>query len=102
MLIKKLKLLLTYSKDFLFFSILISFLSYFIYYKTGNSALSFIIWFKIITCLVGIFIHQNRKSKEIFFYMNNGIGKNELMPLSVMLDFLFWLIGMIFIVKFTQ
>ena len=99
MIIKKLRLLLIYSKDFLFYSILITILSYFIYYNTGNSGLTIIIWFKIITSIIGIFVHQDRKSNELFFYMNNGLGKKELMTTTVGLDLGIWTVGMIALVR---
>ncbi|MCB0664684.1 MAG: hypothetical protein KDC80_02630 [Saprospiraceae bacterium] len=76
-----------------------SLLSYYTYYVTGLGFLTAIIWFKIITSAIGIFIHQERKSKEQFFYMNNGMGKKELMTLSVLVDFAIWLPGMIYLVK---
>ena len=101
MISKKLKLLSIYSKDFLFYSILITFLSYYSYYIAGISALTAIIWFKIITSTIGIFIHQARRSKELFFYMNNGMGKIELMTMAVIVDFVIWLSGMIILVKST-
>ena len=99
MVAKKLRLLSIYAKDFLVFALLLSLLSYFIYFITGNSALNIIFWFKIITTGIGIYVHQNRKAKELFFYMNNGLGKRQLMITAVAVDIGVWLLGMIILVN---
>ena len=101
MISKKLKLLSIYSRDFLFYSILMSFLSYYSYYVSGLYFLTAIIWFKLTTTAIGIFIHQDRKAKELFFYMNNGLAKKELMTAAVIVDLGIWIFGMIVIVKWT-
>lgn len=99
MILKKLRLILFYSRDYLVFSILITLLTYSIYYTIGNGSLTAIFWFKFITLLVGIIIHQQRKSKELFFYMNNGLGKKELMISSSILDLGIWFLGIILMIK---
>jgi hypothetical protein len=99
MVLKKLTLVLFYSRDFLTFSIIITLLTYSIYYTIGNTSLTAIFWFKLITILGGISIHQRRKSKELFFYMNNGLGKRELMISSAILDLGIWLFGIILMIK---
>ena len=99
MVTKKLKLLFIYAKDFLVFALLLSLLSYFIYFMAGNGVLNIIFWFKIITTAIGIYVHQNRKAKELFFYMNNGLGKRQLMITAVVVDLGIWLLGMIILVN---
>ncbi len=99
MVFKKLRLLTIYARDFLFYATLITLLSYYIYFNTGISALNIIIWFKLITTTGGIFFHQKRKARELYFYMNNGLGKIELMMATALLDLLLWIIGMIVIVN---
>ena len=101
MISRKLKLLSLYAGDFLVFSLSMTLLSFYVYYATGVGFLTAIIWFKIMTSAVGILVHQERKSKELFFYMNNGLGKKELMIITVSVDFVIWLFGMICIVKST-
>ncbi len=88
-----------YAKDFLFYSMLITLLSYFIYSMTGIGALTALIWFKLITSAGGIFMHQNRKAQELAFYMNHGIGKKDLMVTAVIGDLLLWIVGIVVLVK---
>lgn len=95
------RLLWEYAKDFLLYSMLITLLSYFIYFITGIGALTALIWFKLITSVAGIFMHQNRKSLELAFYMNHGIGKKQLMATTVGVDLLVWLVGIIVLVRST-
>ncbi|MEL6835106.1 MAG: hypothetical protein AAFP77_19060 [Bacteroidota bacterium] len=99
MVVKKLRLLSIYGKDFLFYAALITLLTYFIFFNTGIHALNIIIWFKIITSALGAFIHQKRKAKELYFYMNNGLGKRELMVAAAAIDALVWGIGLAILVN---
>ena len=99
MVLKKLRLLSIYAKDFLFYSTIITLLTYFIFFNTGIHALNIIIWFKIITSALGVFIHQKRKSKELYFYMNNGLGTRELMIATSVIDLLVWAIGLTILVN---
>ena len=99
MVLKKLRLLSIYAKDFLFYAAVITLLTYYIYFITGIHALNIILWFKIITTALGVIIHQKRKAKELYFYMNNGLGKRELMSVAAAIDLLVWGIGLIAIVN---
>lgn len=96
---KQLRLLLIYTKDFIPYAGLITLLSYFVYFNAGNSALTVLIWFKTITSIIGVYFHQSRKSKELFFYLNNGLGKKELLLMSIAFDLGIWLVGIIIVVK---
>lgn len=97
----KWKLLLVYARDYLFYATLITGLSYYVFFHTGIGALTILIWFKLLTSLLGVFVHQNRKSKELAFYLNNGLGKKQLMIITLALDLLFWIAGMITIVRLS-
>ena len=99
MYIKKGKLIILYARDFLLFSVCMSLISYYVYLKLGNFILTQVIWFKMITTALGIYAHQRRKSKEIFFYMNNGLGKRHLLATACILDMGFWLAGLIALIN---
>jgi hypothetical protein len=98
----KFQLLLLYARDFLVFSTLISLLTYYLYYRIGNGALTTLIWFKLITSIIGIVVHQGRKSKELFFYLNNGLGKKALMLAAAGGDFILWMIGIILLINYRS
>jgi len=100
MLLKYLKLGLIYSKDFLVFSMMITILSYFILIQSGTSSIGGLIWLKILTTLIGIIVHNKRKPKEIFFYMNNGLGEKELVIYTIIVDLVIWIFGLTMIIKF--
>ena len=86
-----------YSKDF--FSFLITLLTFGIFIQFGTSTITVLIWFKIITSLIGLIIHDKRKSKEIFFYMNIGVGKWGLIIYAVLVDLVLWISGFAVIIK---
>ena len=88
-----------YSKDYLVYSLLITLLSYYVYSNNGNKAVSITFWFKLITSTLGVIHHQRRKSDELYFYMNNRLGRKELLIATLTIDIGFWLIGMIILVK---
>lgn len=96
---RKLKLLFIYNRGYLLYAALMTLLSYYMYFSNGNSALMLVIWFKVITSGIGVFAYYKRKSQEVFFYLNNGFGKQELIAISWSLDLLLWLIGMVIIVR---
>jgi len=95
----KFQLLLLYARDFLVFSTLISLLTYYLYYRIGNGALTTLIWFKLLMSIIGIVVHQERKSKVLFFFMNNGLGKKTLMLSAAGGDFILWMIGITLLIK---
>lgn len=67
--------------------------------KIGIDALTILIWFKVITSIIGLSMHRNRKSKEIFFYMNSGLGEWQLMFFSLIADLVIWSIGIFLLLK---
>ena len=95
---KHLQLLFIYAREYLVYAGLISLLSYFIYFNTGNSALQIIIWFKLLATALGLYAHQKRKAREVFFFMNNGIGKRTLISQTAALDVGIWLLGFLLII----
>ena len=101
MLLKKTRLLFLYSRDFQIFSLLLSFLTYAIFWQSGLSSSIIIIWLKIILSILGQFIHEKRKAKELFFYMNLGLGKRELLTFALILDLGLWLIGLILLINLS-
>jgi hypothetical protein len=52
--------------------------------------------------MIGVFVHQYRCSKELFFYMNNGLGKIELMTFAVVVDTGVWLLGMVLLISLVK
>ena len=101
MLLKKTRLLFLYSRDFQIFSLLLSFLTYAIFWKGGLSSLIFIIWLKIFLSILGLLIHEKRKAKELFFYMNLGLGRKQLLSFSLILDIGLWLTGLIILINLS-
>lgn len=102
MLLKYLKLGFVYSIDFLVFSGLITTLTFLLLIQLGTSTITILIWFKIITTIIGIIVHNKRKSKEYFFYMNIGLGKRELITYAITMDIVIWIIGFTIIIKLLQ
>jgi len=76
-----------------------SLFTFLIFIGVGLKSITIIFWFKIITSTIGVIFHKNLKAKEIFFYMNIGIGKKELITFSLFLDFILWFIGLIILIK---
>ncbi|MFK8103438.1 MAG: hypothetical protein AB8G15_12975 [Saprospiraceae bacterium] len=96
---KKIKLLLLYVRDYLIFTGIISFLSFYVFINMGIYALTALFWFKLATSFYGLYIHQKRKAKELFFYMNNGFGKQELLIYALIIDLVFCITGISILVN---
>lgn len=96
--LKKLKLLLLYSKDYLFVSNLITILLFSILLFRGLGTITAIFWFKIMVSIIILISHKKRKEREIFFYMNNGVGERALLISLLSLDLSIYIIGITLII----
>ncbi len=74
-------------------------LTYTIFLNVGLKSLAMIFWFKVLTSIMAIIINQKIMAKEIFFYMNIGIGKKELTIFALIIDFTIWVLGIIILIK---
>ncbi|MEO1627323.1 MAG: hypothetical protein AAFV25_19385 [Bacteroidota bacterium] len=90
---KRLKIHFLYAKGFLAISSVLSLLSFWLFYRIGLGALSELIWFKLISNSLLLFVHQRWRAKEIFFYLNVGVGRVGLLTVSFLADFVLWIIG---------
>lgn len=84
-----------YAKDFLIFGAVLSMISYTGWYYLGTKGLAAIIWLKILGSLLGLYIHEKKRSKEIFFYLNNGLSKWPLLRFAGLIDIAVWLTGLV-------
>lgn len=90
MLLRKVNLCWIYLRDFFFLSIIISLFSWFITWLNGAGAFGVLIMVKLVITVSSMFYHQQRKHKEIYFYLNNGIGEWQLFSAGVIVDLSLW------------
>lgn len=94
----RLHLRFLYAKDFLIFGGVLSMISYMGWYYLGVKGLAALIWLKILGSLLGLYLHEKRRSKEIFFYLNNGLSKQPLLLFAGLLDIAVWIIGLVLLI----
>ncbi len=99
--INLLKLIFLYAKDYWFYTIIITAIVLYFIHQYGTNALTVLIWFKFIASGIGLSIHQSRKDQELHFYMNNGIGKRALIIYTLIVDFSFWILCMILLIRLS-
>lgn len=99
--LKRFHLLILYAKDYWFYATIITVIVLYFTNKYGTGPLTVLIWFKLIATAIGIAVHQDRKTKEIHFYMNNGIGKPALITYTLLADMGFWILSMTLLIRFT-
>lgn len=98
---KTLQLLYWYGRDFFVFAAFMTAATYTILTTAGMGALTALIWFKWISSGVGIVVHEYRNRHESAFYHNMGLGKITLMGLSLVVDFLVWLLGIVLVTQLS-
>jgi len=97
---KKIKLSLVYFRDYFFVSSIITIISFHLLLKNGLSAITITFWAKALISILCLYAHKNRKAKEIFFYLNNGLGEKALLGSMFLIDLLIFVIGTFSIIKY--
>jgi len=97
--LKHLRLILTFYRNFLLASWLITFICAEILWKYGMGTFTFLFWFKLFTMLVIFYFIKRNKSKEFFYYQNLGLSKTLLWWTSLSGDFLLFIFSLILAFK---
>lgn len=97
---KKIKLLLAYSKGYFILANTVTIIWLWLLVTNGTSAIRILFWTKLIISLIFLSIHRGRKLKEIFFYLNNGLGERPLLLIVLLFDLTIYLLGTITAIKY--
>lgn len=97
---KNIRLLFTFYKSFLLFSIVITACCLCIVWKYGIISFTGIFWFKIVSLGLTYYFINSYKSKEYYYYFNLGISKALLWTATLLFDFALFLLLIILTYQF--
>lgn len=92
MLMKMIRLILSFYKSFAFASLAISLSCVIIINKWGGDTFIALLWYKIITMGLIFYYIQTNKSDNFFYYKNLGLTKKLLWITTLSLDFILFLL----------
>jgi hypothetical protein len=75
-----------YLRDYFFLAFLVSLLCWYIVALRGPAGLGIVLLVKLFLMGLTYWFHQRRKQKEIYFYLNNGIGFWQLLMAGLLID----------------
>jgi len=84
---KTIRLILTFYKNFLLASLIITAGCVCIFWKYGFTTFLVLFWFKVATLALIYYFINNYKSKEYYYYQNLGISKVLLWAFTLTFDF---------------
>ena len=86
------RLLLTFYKSFLLFSILITLACTTLYWEYGSHILKVLLCFKIATLALTKHFIRDYKKREFYYYRNLGIRDTVLWSVTLSCDLALWLV----------
>jgi hypothetical protein len=86
-----LRLLLTFYRSYLAFSLAVTLSCASILWINGLKSFVFIFWFKIITLAITAFFINNYKKKELFYFRNLGVSRALLWSFTLTSDMLLYI-----------
>ena len=90
--LKTVRLLFTFYKNFIAFSLVITLSGISIYWKYGLESFTALFWTKLITFGITYFVVHTSKYQEYFYYQNLGISRLLLWSVTLAFDFLLFII----------
>lgn len=94
-LLKTIRLIFTFYKNFLLTTTLITACCVSIFWKYGIETFAVLFWFKITTLALVFYFIKTFKSKEFYYYQNLGIGKIILWSTTLTIDFFVFIFSLI-------
>ncbi len=97
---KTLRLLLTFYRYLAGFSITISIMCLAILIGFGSNGVYIVaplFWYKVFTLVAGVYIINNYKKREFYYYKNLGLSKLKLWIPILLFDFVLFLIALKFL-----
>lgn len=91
-LLKFIRLILTFYKNFFLASFIITAVCAQIFWKYGIETFAVLFWFKIITLALIFYFIKTYKAKEFYYYQNLGISKITLWITTLVTDFALFVI----------
>ena len=85
--LKTIRLIWTFYKSFLLFSVIITICCLRLFWAYGFSIFVVLFWFKIATFGVTFYFINDYKQKEYYYYQNLGISKGMLWLSTLIFDF---------------
>jgi len=79
--------------------VLISLAFLFVLPTAGLNKLTAFIWFKFAVSIATLLVHRKRKEREIFFYMNNGLGERDVLLFALLIDLGIWILGLTLLIN---
>jgi hypothetical protein len=92
---KKLKLFLSFYKNFFVASQVVTILCASILMRNGLGTIVYLFWFKVFTSGVFVFFVNELKNNEFIYYQKLGISKGKLWSVTLSLDLIIFLVGLI-------
>lgn len=91
----KFRLIFTFYRSFILFSLLINFACVSILHHWGLGTFTSLFWFKISTLIITYFLVNDLKSNEFSYYKNLGLSKGRLWTSTLIFDFCFFSLAII-------
>ncbi|HWK04386.1 MAG TPA: hypothetical protein VNS58_12175 [Puia sp.] len=88
---KTIRLLLTFYKNFFFFSFLMTLICMGLFREYGMSIFSTLFWLKLSTLGLTIVVIKSYKNKEFYYYQNLGLTRTFLWVSTLGFDFILYL-----------
>ena len=89
---KTIRLLLTFYKNFFFFSFLMTLICMGLFQEYGMSIFSTLFWLKLSTLGMTVIFIRSYKSKEFYYYQNLGLSRTFLWVSTLGFDFILYLL----------
>lgn len=99
-LFKTIRLIWTFYKSFLFFSLVITTCCLSVFGKYGFSVFFVLFWFKLSTLGLTYYFINNYKTKEYYYYRNLGVSKSLLWAVTLTFDFALFIFALIQVNRF--
>lgn len=94
---KTIRLLFTFYRNYYLFSSLITCCCLLIYFNYGIQTFTELCWFKTLTYGLILFVVNEAKKKEYYYYQNLGVSKALLWGATLAFDFLLFVLFIILI-----
>jgi hypothetical protein len=90
--IKKIKLIWTFYKNFLFLSMLVTLICVGLSWEYGYGIFNTLFWLKTGTLVLTYFFINSYKSREYYYFQNLGISRTLLWASAMLFDFTLYLL----------
>lgn len=94
--IRMIRLVFTFYQYFIWVSVFINLSCAIFLWKNGISAYSTLFWFKIFTMGASLYLTNESRKEEYYYFFNHGISKKALWISTLTFDLLLFFVLMIF------